>query len=205
MLYFDYMGADTVYFDQEIFDHMDDTNKAALILHESFYKLLRRDSSELNSLRTRRSVGLAMSGSRIPSLREFVDSHAHMECRNNANRKENLNVFFLVDAFSQNQDGTAAIAFVPVVINGVDIIGQVVNGGVSSYNGFNFTSINDLLKPGALFHGVEINNSNIDFDLRMEYKYELSAQGPQITLMNYSTANGHSSAEPIVLSCKMAQ
>jgi hypothetical protein len=48
--------------DQDLFDKMDETNQAALIVHEAFYDFLRKNEGERNSIRVRRTVGAAMGG-----------------------------------------------------------------------------------------------------------------------------------------------
>lgn len=54
--------------DMDLINHMDNTNKAALYLHEAFYKILRRFSDEPTSIRVRRAVGYVMSGKTFTSI-----------------------------------------------------------------------------------------------------------------------------------------
>lgn len=58
----DFSNDRLVYFNFELYGLMDETNKAALNLHEALYSYLRRTMNEPNSVRTRRLVGALMSG-----------------------------------------------------------------------------------------------------------------------------------------------
>jgi hypothetical protein len=51
-----------VFIDDDIYDHLDYTNRAALITHEALYQLLRRFVSEPNSIRVRRAIGFVFAG-----------------------------------------------------------------------------------------------------------------------------------------------
>jgi hypothetical protein len=55
------LGAPTL-MNQDLFETMDETNQAALIVHEAYYTLIRHYTHESNSLRVRRAVGYVFSG-----------------------------------------------------------------------------------------------------------------------------------------------
>lgn len=57
-----YTALGEVMFDKELWDKMSITNQAAAKVHEALYAFLREEYSETNSLRTRKAVGLAISG-----------------------------------------------------------------------------------------------------------------------------------------------
>lgn len=202
--YFDYYPSEVIFYDKEIYDHMDETNKAALILHESLYKILRDESRETNSLRTRRAVGLAMSGVKLPALRTWVEMRPRLECWSHRSEIDKLSLFYLVEAWPAVDGRTAAIAFVPEIINGVHILGQIIKGGYSHSNGVDFYSIQDLLKPSVNFSLLEPNQSLIDYDIFWEGRYRNSPNGPQVTLTKFLTRNGMPAlSEPIVADCQL--
>ncbi len=58
-----------LYINKEIWDLLDETNRAALLLHESIYTRLRIDHGETNSIRTRRIVGALLAGTSIENPR----------------------------------------------------------------------------------------------------------------------------------------
>jgi hypothetical protein len=60
--------AKRVYLQKKYFDKMNNTNKAALNLHESIYASLRNVNNETNSIRTRRAVGFIFSGGSFNEL-----------------------------------------------------------------------------------------------------------------------------------------
>jgi hypothetical protein len=65
---------------QDLVDHMDSTNQAALWAHESLYAILRK-FGERTSLRVRRAVGYAFSGGKF-TLPESLISHPYIQCDN---------------------------------------------------------------------------------------------------------------------------
>jgi hypothetical protein len=63
---------------KDIWDKMDNTNKAATILHESLYAFLKAYFKEPNSVRVRRMVGLVMSGYTFKPLKSIInDEYIH--------------------------------------------------------------------------------------------------------------------------------
>lgn len=60
-----------VLINQDLLDHMNTTNVAALYLHEALYKQLRQ-TGERSSLRVRRAVGLGFSGHKFRSLESLL-------------------------------------------------------------------------------------------------------------------------------------
>jgi hypothetical protein len=65
---------------QDLWEKMNSTQQAALIVHEAFYRFL-RDYNETNSVRVRRAVGYIFSGHSFPSL-EATLPNPHIVCEN---------------------------------------------------------------------------------------------------------------------------
>lgn len=79
--YVDYFKAHgSILINQDIVDRLDLTNQVALILHEALYKRLRDYWGEENSLRVRRTIGLAMSGHKFGSLNKTNLPSRYYEC-----------------------------------------------------------------------------------------------------------------------------
>ena len=91
-----------IYIRQDLVDLMDDTNRAALFLHEGFYKLLRSWTQEKTSLRARSAIAYAMSGhSFLPSEIEFMASKERVICQS----KNTLPKEFTMVSFYYGPDG----------------------------------------------------------------------------------------------------
>lgn len=68
---------------QDLVDHMDKTNEAALYIHEAYYAFLRSSGKEKSSLRVRRTVGLSFSGHKFKTLESFLPKQ-YYECSSGA-------------------------------------------------------------------------------------------------------------------------
>ena len=89
---------------KDLWDRLDPTNQAALIVHEAYYKVLRYFNAELSSLRTRRAVGLAFNGHRFATLSEAALPKEYYSCVRR-NRDKQL---------SPREDGFARIYVLPI-------------------------------------------------------------------------------------------
>lgn len=74
-----------VLINQDLVDHMDNTNEAALYLHEALYVYLR--GGDKSSLRVRRAIGLSFSGHEFKTLESFLPKEVY-DCHDfsNSNR-----------------------------------------------------------------------------------------------------------------------
>ncbi len=70
---------DHIFINSDIWDHLDQTNKAALLVHETIYFWL-RSLGEFNSIRTRKAIGLAFSDGKFESFDSAQPSNS-IECR----------------------------------------------------------------------------------------------------------------------------
>lgn len=61
-----YQPGGRIYIDQDLYEKLDVLNQIALIVHESYYDMLREFAAEQSSVRTRRAVGYAMSMKDFP-------------------------------------------------------------------------------------------------------------------------------------------
>lgn len=113
-------GHGSVLANQDIIDHLDSVNHAALIAHEAMYKLFRDNYSEPNSLRIRRAIGLAFSGHQFQSLNRAELPDEYFECTDgNTAAPSKLFVFRLKRNPEWKKD---TIIFQPSVMAGMPLI-----------------------------------------------------------------------------------
>lgn len=70
--YTDTASGGDILINQDLVDHLNKTNLAALYVHEALYAYLRQGGMEKSSLRVRRAVGLAFSGYQFRPLDSFL-------------------------------------------------------------------------------------------------------------------------------------
>jgi len=81
VLYRDYSTAKgEIVIDQDLFDLLSPQGQAALLAHEGLYKFLRDSAGETNSLRVRRTIGLAFSGKEMKALNKKHLPKQYYEC-----------------------------------------------------------------------------------------------------------------------------
>ena len=148
----------------DLYDKMDNTNKAALILHESFYRLLREDSHEKNSIRTRRAIGLIMDLKSLPATRDLLvtPSQRRMLCQQSGNLYNKTKIY-LVE--SDMYGGKKLLTAVPEIIGGVYFIGR---GRIGYYS--EMTLDEAIAKGEPLWESIE-DNSDIEKTVRGEVQF----------------------------------
>jgi hypothetical protein len=111
----------------DLYKHMSNTHKAALILHESLYKQLRLFSKEKHSIRTRRAVGYVMNG------KSFEANYDHLKTRQVFCKDGNHDTII---SFTEGVDetGRKLIYFVPKIINGYLVMGATPTATVDNLN-----------------------------------------------------------------------
>jgi hypothetical protein len=125
---------ESLYVNYDLFKSMDDKNKAALILHESIYKLLRSQSYELNSIRTRRLISSLFENEKIVSMSEKLKGHRYIECETDHDEinkrwststgdNQASKIYFL----EAKIDNKEVIIIVPHVLNGVYLLDYTLN------------------------------------------------------------------------------
>lgn len=72
-------AGEIAYMDMDLVNLLNNTDKAALFLHEALYKSLRTYSAEASSIRVRRSIGYAMSGNSFTSIASHIPT-VRIEC-----------------------------------------------------------------------------------------------------------------------------
>lgn len=126
--YTDTTGWGDVLIDKDLFDKMDNTNKAALIIHEAYYANL-RGFGEKSSIRIRRAIGLAINGYKFINPTDYMtNKKPEFACLSNGT---------LIYIFHPNNPNEFSIF--PAIIAGRAFIGYT---GPSS--GSTTTNIDDL-------------------------------------------------------------
>ncbi|MFN7904304.1 MAG: hypothetical protein ACK5P5_03900 [Pseudobdellovibrionaceae bacterium] len=76
----------------DLFKQMDSVQQAAVIVHESLYRLLRFEN-EISSIRVRRAVGLIFSGYAFYPINELFKGLRHFVCKD----EKMKNVFYVIE------------------------------------------------------------------------------------------------------------
>jgi hypothetical protein len=79
VIYRQWSTGEEILINQDLYDKLDLTNQAALIVHESLYAALRRFEMESNSIRVRRAVGYLFAGGTFPKLDSLLPNR-YIEC-----------------------------------------------------------------------------------------------------------------------------
>lgn len=147
-------GSSEILMNQALVDKMDNTNKAALYLHEALYAVL-REFGEKNSLRTRRAVGIAMSGGEFKSLETFIKG-PRIVCRSAKLGDPNPTEIYFVTI----PEG-AGVTAIPTQVNGMLVTGF---SQVASYTPITIEEFAKRMKNGF---SASFGNgySKVDFDL----------------------------------------
>ena len=162
-------GSSQIMVNERLIDLMDNTNRAALIVHEALYAELRK-FGELTSIRTRRAVGLVMSGNSFKPL-EMWTSKSHILCESEsdfsmADSKHKTKIYFV-----KNSRGW--ISTLPVQVNGVLV------AGFDDPNSGEPTTLEKFfknLKTGTGGQGIGLTSSQIDFDLSGYLEFQMNAK-----------------------------
>lgn len=77
--YVDSIESPQIVVNKTLFDKMDSENQSALIVHESFYSMMRENFMEADSLRVRRAVGYVFAGNSFQDINSFLGP-SYLEC-----------------------------------------------------------------------------------------------------------------------------
>lgn len=178
---------------QDLYERMDNTNKAALILHEALYTMLRQ-FRETNSIRTRRAVGFVMAGNTFKSL-DSVVGYPRITCEGyNIEEQSTTRFHFYVTSNSGNK----YLALMPEITN------QVLSMGFEQGYSGNPITLQQQWKNLASKKGVGIGggasiSNDVDFELQVSYMQI----GPNQLSSNLSkTVNGAKVGANTNLTCK---
>ncbi len=161
-----------VLIDQDLLDLMDIENQAALILHEIYYSYLREPISgfEINSIRTRRSIGYVLSGG-IFNLDKQPEFKKSVVCKT---QNDSFGFGSRISLF-QNPSYDNFFSVYIYKAHGSSLIGSYqpfVSFNFSNSNEFLFTGDCDNAGSGAamMFNG----NGPVEFDhiFKIEFKCE---------------------------------
>jgi hypothetical protein len=136
---------------EDLWDRMDETNQAALIVHEAYYKLLRSYYAELSSLRVRRAVGLAFSGHAFGTLndtnlpKEFYQCEYLPKSRVRSPSQNGVSRVFLLPV-NNPVTGKTMIAFQAASLGNVSIIGTPPITTVNEPDVYEVDHFDDLSK-----------------------------------------------------------
>ncbi|MGZ3723121.1 MAG: hypothetical protein ACXVA9_09335 [Bdellovibrionales bacterium] len=105
---------------QDIFESMGPLDQAALIAHEALYSLLRNFAGETNSIRVRRSIGLAVSGFNFPLVPK-PNQPQTVYCNSKNPRTKDFSIeLYRIPTGDPNMD---AFGIYPYIFDGSKIMG----------------------------------------------------------------------------------
>ncbi len=182
---------------KDLFDKMNETNKAALILHESLYRVLRRYSHENNSIRTRRIVGMVMSGNPLPSVHDWVAQKHRLQCRNSPNSANFTSVHLIYYV--------AGIAIVPEVIQGVWMFGFPSLTGTFA----GFSSVDQFVQsfdPNSALEVSILQLSPVAYDDKGYVKIIKNSSGQfEMKIRMIRWTNGSSTIKKLTVPCQITE
>ena len=182
-------------FNDDLIDLMDNTNRAALYLHEALYTVLHREADETTSIRIRRTIGFVFSGHAVDPVDKYLSSPRYT-CENVEGNPRTLIYFVTLPGLSAG--GSPQVVMIPEIIAEIPMIGASLGGSISE------VSLNEFVKSWGISEKSSLTKTVVDFDT----SYNLSIgstdgykRGDSITLRN--SANGKKNLAPIKLNCKM--
>ena len=173
----------TMLINEDLWDRMDQTNQAALIVHEAYYKVLRYYSSELSSLRTRRAVGLAFSGHKFETLsdkelpKEYYICERKPKSSSRVPSEEGVMRVFLFP-IKNPANGKTQVAVQAANLGNVSIIGTPPRTVVldrMSLEVDRFDNLSSLARP-RMSYSIELRGS---IQEEMDPRIEIVKAGPR--------------------------
>ncbi|MBC7743245.1 MAG: hypothetical protein H7061_13690 [Bdellovibrionaceae bacterium] len=137
---------------QDLVDHMDHTNEAALYMHEGFYAFLRK-TGEKSSLRVRRAVGLAFSGHKFQTLESFLPEQFY-ECSSGHYPSSRIFIF---------TPKAGLCADIGVAFQVVNVLGMQALD-FEEHDSCRHGSVEDIFNSGASMQSWRPFGSRIGFD-----------------------------------------
>lgn len=187
---FNFPADDEVFINADIFEKLNNTNKAALILHEAIYKYLRVEDKDTDSRRARRSVGALMEGEVISSYTDFLAPGPRFSCHNYESNDQDgvgpapMTWVYLLRKPHQGKD---TIQLIPRTLNGKQLLGpNSIDSWVFLSNPpYDIPAGDSWMNPGYHFTGYTDIESNIDLNghhLKYEYSFENGAKSPTLRI-----------------------
>lgn len=173
---------------EDLFDKMDNTNRAALALHEALYAELRK-LGETNSIRTRRAIGAVMNGRSFLPIDRYLQG-PHITCQQPDRTSRHINQT-IVHYVSHN----GLITGIPEFFDGLPFMG-VEPGFVGTSQ-----TIEQFYKQ-SLGRGVDIrpSASDVDFDALLQAEAVMGDPNAiELTLVN--SASGVKTPRTVKLKC----
>lgn len=140
---------DPVLMNEELFEKMDETNKAALFVHEAYYKSL-RERGEASSIRVRRAVGLVFSGYTFPSLESLLPKSYYQCVEEETPFEEAYSAKTRINLFSQATSNPLPKGIPDILPKGDELnVVSVQIEAISGHSGTGF-ALNTSRGPGIL-------------------------------------------------------
>ena len=138
---------ETLLVDGEIFENLSETNKAALISHETIYSILRK-MGDTNSIMARQMVAVAFSGTKFIDYQSGLPSTA-LQC-NSYDSKDSISTQFWM---FNDQDGNLEIQFDRIAKKPAS--GQVASKTTIGFYKIDMNDASEMQSAGPLWAGSE--------------------------------------------------
>jgi hypothetical protein len=196
-----YQMSGRILINQDLYDHLDAINKAALIAHEAMYATLRNFADESNSIRTRRAIGFVFAGNEFSSEEQAVPDGALLCSSTDTPYPQNRIFFYPAGA---PEGIIQKIAVSPWLLGGSKLI------GVSHSElmvGFPINQVEDIMHGhcSEAFNGMDFN-SQLDGPVEFDRNVRLSwvCQGETLSLYLTQLSPGSSVPSKSELRCRPA-
>ncbi len=200
-------GEQIVYVNQDLFDRLSPTDKAALITHEVLYAYLRRFYLETDSLRVRKVVGQVFSGKTFKYFTELLPKQYEI-CQSSMDDDKTI-VYIYPGAPEQNDQGVNLYSFATYLFGrpslGISSGRPQSTINIGGLDKISFTSVfeskSDFWVAVDLQKGDIISKENDIDTLTDQISYKREKDVLTITTNSTTKYGGHRSTRHAVLRC----
>lgn len=178
-----------VLIDQDLVDHMDNLNQAALYIHEAFYAFLR--PSEKSSLRVRRAVGLSFSGHKFKTLESFLPRE-YYDCWSSEHPYSRVMVYVPEKGFCANEGVSYQI------VNAAGLFAFDFEEPASCQH----TTLEEVFTKPFPMRSYRSLGRRVDFDYTVDLNIGGANGAKQVTL-ELKAAPDQAASEKSILNCEL--
>jgi hypothetical protein len=191
-------GSFRLYINYDLFKLMDEKNKAALILHEAIYSVLRGRSYDTNSIRTRLLISKIFANEYAGGSAPSVPINAEMDCTTPYKEIEKRFADLGQSKFTAVNlvESRNGLRVVPLYLNGVKIIDYPEGGA------FIGTTIKNLQKYRDGSSSLAFSMGEIDADTTGKYVIKSNIKGKIEVIVSIDNFTNGASSFQEVLECK---
>jgi hypothetical protein len=197
-------GGSLAMVNQDLIDHMDKTNQAALWVHEALYAILRQDFGEKTSLRVRRAIGYVFAGLSFEPATKYL-SNPYISCEAEGGVYGRGKTKIALTAVRMNDKNY--VGYMPLQVNGMLLTGFVEPKAWGFMEGSVQEVYKDLLAGRYGFGHGGGNFSPTDFDFMMDFTLTTKPGSKVVTaeVQIENSASGVTMDKPQALHCTLVK